>query len=98
VELAVRILCVNSEVAFGRFVISLNALRPHRDCSQRNPIGLEDFATAQQRQAASRFQDDNLIGLNWGSSRRAVQPQHEDSRELSAAITHTLVFYAEAAL
>ena len=87
-ELAVRVLCVNQVGAFGRFVIAFNLLRADRDRSERDLICFEDFAALQQGHAVSRFQNDNLICLNWGSSRGAIQPQDEDNRELNASVAH----------
>jgi hypothetical protein len=44
-ELAMAILCVNQVGAFGRFVIAFNLFGADRDRSERDLIGLKDFAT-----------------------------------------------------
>ncbi len=94
------ILCVDYVLALRRFMIALNLFRADRHRSKGHFIGLENFGAAEQGHCASRFQDDNLICLNWDSNRRrTMQSQDEDNCKMNAAVAHSRWdVYADAAL
>lgn len=79
-ELAVRVLCVDYVVALGRFVIAFNALRPDRRASQRDLVGLEGLAAAQQDHGVGRFYNDDLVGQLFLATIGLNRQKHESDK------------------
>jgi hypothetical protein len=63
VKLALGVPGVDDVIAFGRLVVALHALRPHRHGPQSDFVRLQDFLSAQQGHGTRGLDDDDLVGL-----------------------------------
>src|ERR1700678_783113 len=89
-ESAVRVFAVDDVLAFGRFLVARFNLWPNRIAAQRNFISFQNLAVIEQRQRASGFHDQDVVGGAFVTSpTRHTRTEHSDDSD-SQQGTHRL--------